>query len=247
MVQALESQLGSVLAIVLTKGTPARIAPLLLLEFVAVVVDMARYRTVGHEVLHFVVAESQYTELVARVGAVAVAIESNLAHVGWIVLAFFDLELSIESFLVGYGGFRVEQRVDRFVDGCVVVIVVVSAAALGAVGKQVADFIVGEPKQSEIVTVQSLMLGTSQAERTEICQIVLGWLRPAALSRCRCGCRLRLGLNGIAIMEQVKCLLRGCRCRCRRQGGEAEESIRSGWHCFLLCAEDTGKRSQAVE
>ena len=109
MVQTLESELGSVLGVVLTDGTPTRIACRMLSEFVAVIVDVARHRTVGHEVLHFVVAESQYTELVARVGAVAVAIESNLAHVGWIVLAFFDLELSIESFLVGYGRFRVEQ------------------------------------------------------------------------------------------------------------------------------------------
>ena len=110
MVQALESELGSILGIVLAKGTPTRIAPVAcVFEFVAVVVDVARYRTVGHEVLHFVVAESQHTELVAGIGAVAVAIESNLAHVVWVVLAFFDLELSIESFLVGYGRFRMEQ------------------------------------------------------------------------------------------------------------------------------------------
>ena len=126
-----------------------------------------------------------------------------------------------------------EQWQDRFVDGCVVVIVVVSAAAFGAVGKQFADFVVGEPKQSEIVAVQSPVLGTRQAERTEICQIDFGRLRSTALSRycCRRRC-LRMWLGGIDIMKQIKCLLGGCCCPCRRQGGEAEESSRSGWHCF---------------
>ena len=163
----------------------------------------------------------------------AVAIESNLAHAGSVVLALFDLELSIESVLVGCGGLRMEQRQGRFVDGCVVVVVVVNAAALGAVGKQLADFVVGEPKQSEVVAVQSLVLGTSQAERTETGQVVFGRLRSTALSRrcCRRRC-LRMWLGGVDVMKQVKCLLGGCCCPCRRQGGEAEESSRSGWRCF---------------
>ena len=107
MVQALEAELGSVFGIVLANGTPSRIAHLL--EFVAIIVDVARYRTVGHEVLHFVVAKPKHTKLIARMRSVTVAIESNFAYICWIVLAFFDLELSIDSFLVGYGGFRMDQ------------------------------------------------------------------------------------------------------------------------------------------
>ena len=109
MVQTLEAELGSVFGIVLANGTPSRIASLHLLEFVAIIVDVARYRTVGHEVLHFVVAKPKHTKLIARMRSVTVAIESNFAYICWIVLAFFDLELSIDSFLVGYGGFRMEQ------------------------------------------------------------------------------------------------------------------------------------------
>ena len=92
MVQALETELGSVRIVVLADGKPPRITTLRFVELVAeIIVHVARYRTVGHEFLHLVVAKSQQTELVAWVRLVAVAIESNLAHVCRIVLAFFHL------------------------------------------------------------------------------------------------------------------------------------------------------------
>ena len=116
--------------------------------------------------------------------------------------------------------------------GWVVGLVVVSAAAPGAVGNQLANFVVGEPKQSKVAAVQSPVLGAREAERAEICPIVLGRrrrrrrLRSPSLPRCGCW------LDGITIAKQVKCLLGGC-CRSRRQGGEAEESSRS--HCSVMC------------
>ena len=118
-----------------------------------------------------------------------------------------------------------EQRQGWF--GWLVGLVVVSAAAPGAVGNQLANFVVGEPKQGTVAAVQSPVLGAREAERAEICPVVLGRrrLRSPSLPGC-------CWLDGIAIAKQVKCLLGGC-CRCRRQGGEAEESSRS--HCSVMC------------
>ena len=92
MVQALETELGSVRIVVLADGKPPRITTLRFVELVAeIVVHVARHRAVGHELLHLVVAKAQHTKLIAWMRMVAVAIESNLAHICRIVLAFFRL------------------------------------------------------------------------------------------------------------------------------------------------------------
>ena len=92
MVQTFETELGYVRIVVLADGKPTRITTLRFLELVAeIIAHVARHRTVDHELLHLVVAKAQHTELVAWVIIVAVTIESNLAHICRIVLAFFHL------------------------------------------------------------------------------------------------------------------------------------------------------------